>query len=113
MKKWLFRGLTIGLLSILPLVNESRAADAVGDQSATQHPGKHHAKKKGEHHRKKGVGARKQARLSTLRTKKISGSLSDREQVQLTRLEQWSARRSQLGHSHAKEANVHRTGVGE
>ena len=113
MKKWLYRGLTLGLLSILPVVNDVPAADGASDQSAKQHPSRHHAQRKRDHHRRKGVGARKQARLETLRSKKISGSLSDREQVQLTRVEPWSARRSQLGHSHAKEANVHRTGVGE
>lgn len=113
MKKWLYRGLTLGLLSILPVVNDLPAADTAGDQTAAQHPGKPHTKKKGGHHRRKGAGARKQARLSMLRSKKISGSLSDREQVQLSRLEQWTARRGQLSQFPRQGGHVHRTVVGE
>lgn len=104
-KKWISTGLAFVLATILPGMADVHTPSPSGgaSQSGSRHP---HGARAGTHGGKAHVQdqrARREARLAALRSKQISGSLSDREQKQLVRLEKWNANRVQHHRRHAKE----------
>jgi hypothetical protein len=105
MKKWISTGLAFGMAIILPWMADAQTPSSSGGAhepgsklSSTEHSGTHAGKGHHRHQR-----AKREARLASLRSKQISGSLSDREQKQLARLERWNANRGQKQRHHAKE----------
>jgi hypothetical protein len=74
MKKWFLRGLTLGLVAVLPVLSDARAGDGVADQSVKHHHGSTGGKKKGGHHHKKGKHAGKPAGQSALGSPQVSPS---------------------------------------
>ncbi len=105
MKKWISTGLAFGMAIVLPWMADAQtpgpsggAPESGGKLPSTEHLGTHVGKGHHRHQR-----AKREARLASLRSKQISGSLSDREQRQLARLERWNANRGQKQSHHAKE----------
>jgi len=105
MKKWISTGLALGMAALLPWVADAQTvsppdgASHRGGRHAAGDPSRTHAGKGQSSHAK----AKREERLAALRAKQISGSLSNREQRQLARLEKWSRDRAQKPHRHARE----------
>ncbi len=58
MKKWFLRGLTLGLMAVLPVVNDTRAADVIGNHTATHQYASATGKTRVGHHPKKNRGGK-------------------------------------------------------
>ena len=105
MRKWISTGLAFGMAIVLPWMADAQTPSPSGGapQSGSKHPsGEHSGTRMGKGHPRH-QRANREALLASLRSKQISGSLSDREQRQLARLERWNANRGQKQRHHAKE----------